>query len=74
MTLDKIIFYRDLSKESTNIKKLLKKNKIEYRAIFSEECDRGPLLLVPNNTYSIRGYKRVLSEIRNLKKNYQKKN
>ena len=71
MGLEKITFLRDKSLESIKISKLLDKNKIKYREIYSNGR-LTPCLMVPDDIYSIKGYKNILNKIRYLK-TYQSK-
>lgn len=66
MSLEKITFLRDQSQESIKIRKLLDKNKIKYRTIYSNSRI-NPCLRVPDDTYSIKGYKNILNKIEYLK-------
>ena len=63
MSLDKITFLRDESKESAEISRFLDENKIKFIEIYSTS-ERGPFLIIPNKSHSIRGYMNIKNYIK----------
>ena len=63
MLEQKITLLRDESKESAEISKLLEDHKIKFIEVHSNS-DRGPLLIIQNQAYSIRGYNNIKNYIK----------
>ena len=57
--MDLAILFRGFSKESSEAKKILSENNVEFVEVFSEDRNHSPVFSSPESAYSYKGINKI---------------